>query len=329
MPVFARWLLAPTIVGAFVNSRLWTLRHAAPVRVDERVWIGRTPTTRDVRRHGFTALVDLTAEMPRWAAADASLAYAAVPQLDLVVPSCAQLAAAVEAIERLHAQGRDVLVHCALGYGRSVLCAAAWLAARRGLSDARDALAAVREVRARAVWSDDAVAVLQDWLDRRAAARMSGASSAPFGSPPHAACSTRARGRSRPRWRRPARADGSHRAGRRRASRAVLAVISAGSAIAALWYAVRIEIDRRLFAALAPRRRTTATTSSATRSPRSIAHWPTSAGSIHAAPRAGSTRACAARSGMPGRHARRDRAMGRGGGRDRGAGGPLTAISVH
>ncbi len=171
MPVFARWLLAPTIVGAFVNSRLWTLRHAAPVRVAERVWIGRTPTTRDVRRHGFTALVDLTAEMPRWAAADASLAYAAVPQLDLVVPSCAQLAAAVEAIERLHAQGRDVLVHCALGYGRSVLCAAAWLAARRGLSDARDALAAVREVRARAVWSDDAVAVLQDWLDRRAVVR--------------------------------------------------------------------------------------------------------------------------------------------------------------
>ncbi|HDR9159616.1 TPA: dual specificity protein phosphatase family protein, partial [Burkholderia vietnamiensis] len=156
---------------AFVNSRLWTLRHAAPVRVAERVWIGRMPTTRDVRRHGFTALVDLTAEMPRWAAADASLAYAAVPQLDLVVPSCAQLAAAVEAIERLHAQGRDVLVHCALGYGRSVLCAAAWLAARRGLSDARDALAAVREARARAVWSDDAVAGLQDWLDRRTAGR--------------------------------------------------------------------------------------------------------------------------------------------------------------
>lgn len=45
MPVFARWLLAPTIVGAFVNSRLWTLRHAAPVRVAERVWIGRMPTT--------------------------------------------------------------------------------------------------------------------------------------------------------------------------------------------------------------------------------------------------------------------------------------------
>ncbi|AOJ87105.1 serine/threonine protein phosphatase [Burkholderia sp. MSMB0856] len=168
-PMFIRWLLAPTIAGAFVNSRVWTFRHPAPARIDERVSIGRTPTTRDLRRHGFTALVDLTAEMPRWAAADASLAYASVPQLDLVAPTAAQLEAAVAALERLHADGRDVLICCALGYGRSVLCAAAWLAARRGLGDARDALAAVRAMRPRAVWSDDGVAVLQDWIDRRRA----------------------------------------------------------------------------------------------------------------------------------------------------------------
>ncbi|KVG61885.1 phosphatase PAP2/dual specificity phosphatase family protein [Burkholderia pseudomultivorans] len=168
-PVPVRWLLAPTIAGAFVNSRVWTFRQPAPVRIDERMSIGRTPTTRELRRHGFTALVDLTAEMPRWAAADASLAYAAVPQLDLVAPSAVQFARAVAALERLHAEGRDVLVCCALGYGRSVLCAAAWLAARRGLADARDALAAVRAVRPHAVWSDDGVAVLQDWIDRRRA----------------------------------------------------------------------------------------------------------------------------------------------------------------
>ncbi|MBJ9895346.1 hypothetical protein [Burkholderia cenocepacia] len=34
-------------------------------------------------------------------------------------------------------------------------------------------------------------------------------------------------------------------------ARVLLAVVSAGAGIAALWYAVRIEIDRRLFAALA------------------------------------------------------------------------------
>lgn len=108
--------------------------------------------------------------MPRWAAADKALAYAAVPQLDLVVPTARQLQQAVDALERLHGEGRDVLVCCALGYGRSVLCAAAWLAVRRGLHDARDALAAVRAVRPRAVWSDAGVAVLQDWIDRRTAA---------------------------------------------------------------------------------------------------------------------------------------------------------------
>ncbi|WP_175882348.1 hypothetical protein [Burkholderia sp. BCC0044] len=34
-------------------------------------------------------------------------------------------------------------------------------------------------------------------------------------------------------------------------ARALLVVVSTGAAVAALWYAVRIEIDRRLFAALA------------------------------------------------------------------------------
>ncbi|MBN3848874.1 MULTISPECIES: phosphatase PAP2 family protein [Burkholderiaceae] len=168
-PVFIRWLLAPTIAGAFVNSRLWTFRQPAPVRIDERVSIGRTPTTREARRRGLTGLVDLTAEMPGWVAADASLAYAAAPQLDLVAPTARQLQQAVAALERLHGEGRDVLVCCALGYGRSVLCAAAWLALRRGLHDARDALVAVRAVHSHAVWSDDGVAVLQDWIDLRRA----------------------------------------------------------------------------------------------------------------------------------------------------------------
>ncbi|WP_431822053.1 phosphatase PAP2/dual specificity phosphatase family protein [Burkholderia sp. F1] len=169
-PPFMQWLLAPTIAGAFVNSRAWTFRQPAPARLDERVSIGRTPTTRELRRHGFTGVVDLTAEMPRWIVADASCAYATVPQLDLVAPTARQLQQAVAALERLHGEGRDVLVCCALGYGRSVLCAAAWVAMRRELHDARDALAAVRAVRPRAVWRDEAVAVLQDWIDRRAAA---------------------------------------------------------------------------------------------------------------------------------------------------------------
>ncbi|WP_321949529.1 phosphatase PAP2/dual specificity phosphatase family protein [Paraburkholderia sp. J10-1] len=168
-PPFMLLLFAPTIVGAFVNSRVWTFRRPQPVRIDAQVSIGRTPTSRGLRRYGFTGLVDLTAEMPRWMKDEASVAYVSAPQLDLVVPSYSQLQQAVAALEELHEAGHDLLICCALGYGRSVLCAAAWLAMRRDLRDARDAFAAVRAVQPCAVWSEGSVAVLQAWIDRRAA----------------------------------------------------------------------------------------------------------------------------------------------------------------
>nr|WP_244807869.1 phosphatase PAP2/dual specificity phosphatase family protein [Caballeronia zhejiangensis] len=165
IPLAVRLLLAPAIAGAFINSRLWTRKRPSPVRVATGVSIGRTPTPREWRQHGFDALLDLTAEMPRWIALDQSNVYLCVPHLDLVPPTLLRLNAAVEALGELHRDGRDVLVCCALGYGRSVLCAAAWIAKTQGLHDARAALLAVRSAQRRAVWSKDTVALLQDWID--------------------------------------------------------------------------------------------------------------------------------------------------------------------
>jgi membrane-associated phospholipid phosphatase len=161
-------LLAPTIAGAFVNSRLWTRRRPAPVCIDERVSIGRTPRICELRAHGLDAVLDLTAEMPRWAALDGSFTYVCVPQLDLVTPAAQQFAEAVDALDRLHRMGHRVLVCCALGYGRSALCAAGWLAMHHDLRDARAALDHVRRVQPGAVWSDESVALLQSWIDARA-----------------------------------------------------------------------------------------------------------------------------------------------------------------
>lgn len=166
-PVPMLLLFAPTVAGAFFNSRAWTWRRPASVRIDERLSIGRTPTGSDLRRHGFTGLVDLTAEMPRWVPLDASWSYSAIPQLDLVAPSAQQLERAVGALERAHREGRDVLVCCALGYGRSVLCAAAWIAKQHGLTDARSALAIVRDRQPRAACSGESIAALQHWIDLR------------------------------------------------------------------------------------------------------------------------------------------------------------------
>jgi len=126
----ARWALAPYLLAAWISSRLYTLRVAPYVEVYPGVWIGRAPSTRDLRRGGFTAVLDLAAEFPARPAA-LRLDYKQVSMLDLVVPTAMQLAAAAAAIAaaRAHAEGDGrLLVHCALGYSRSALAIAAWRA---------------------------------------------------------------------------------------------------------------------------------------------------------------------------------------------------------
>jgi hypothetical protein len=164
-------LFVPTIIGVFVNSRAWTFRHPEPSPVGQDVLVGRTPTMRDIRRSGATAVVDLTAEMPRWVRPDATLAYACVPQLDLVLPTLAQLQQAVSAIETMRANGHKVLVCCALGYSRSALSVAAWLALHLKLSDAHAAVALVRAARPQVVLSAQSVALLQRHIDWRLSAQ--------------------------------------------------------------------------------------------------------------------------------------------------------------
>ncbi|OWT75487.1 serine/threonine protein phosphatase [Achromobacter sp. HZ28] len=149
----ARWALAPYLLAAWVSSRLYTLRVAPYVEVYPGVWLGRAPSTRDLRRGGFTAVVDLAAEFPARRAA-LRLDYTQVSMLDLVLPTQAQLTAAANAIAAARApaagssvegaekgaekEGADIdrstgepnrlLVHCALGYSRSALAIAAWRA---------------------------------------------------------------------------------------------------------------------------------------------------------------------------------------------------------
>jgi hypothetical protein len=163
-------LFAPTMLGAFVNSRAWTFRHPAPSPVGDGVLIGRTPTRRDLRRAGVTGIVDVTAEMPRWARTDLQIRYMCVPQLDLLPPTLTQLQQAVTAIDQLRAEGRTVLVCCALGYSRSVLSVAAWLAVHLDLRDANAVIARLREARPQAVVSAPSVALLQRFIDQRAGA---------------------------------------------------------------------------------------------------------------------------------------------------------------
>lgn len=153
-----RWLLAPYLIGAWLNSRWWTRRAPEPVPVADDVWLGRIPGPRDLTGAPFAGIVDLTAEMslPR-----AGPARGVAPVLDLIVPDAASLAASTGHIERLRSKG-PVLVCCALGYSRSACAVAAWLVRTGRAATVHDAIARVRASRPDVRFHQGHVAALGD-----------------------------------------------------------------------------------------------------------------------------------------------------------------------
>lgn len=158
----SRWLLAPYLVGAWINSRAWTRRTAKAHLVADGVWIGRAPSRRET--HTLGSLVDVSAEMPL---EPGPIPYRAVPMLDLVLPGPSRIEAAVEAIEATRAH-RPTLVSCALGYTRSALAIAAWLVATDRAPSVESAVRTVREARPGAKLTARHVATLEAWADARA-----------------------------------------------------------------------------------------------------------------------------------------------------------------
>lgn len=156
MSVASTLLLAPYLLGAWLNSRWWTRHHRAANALTSNIWIGRLPAGKHEMPDGVDGLLDLCAELPCRAG---SRLYIHEPALDLVPLSTAQLARAAESITHAVNQG-PVLVCCALGYSRSAAAVAAWLITQRHAGDARAAVARVREVRPHIVLSEPQLAAL-------------------------------------------------------------------------------------------------------------------------------------------------------------------------
>ena len=148
--IASAWLFAPYTLGAWINSRLWTMRRPAPDLVMDGVWIGRMPTAREMAQRPYAAIVDLAAELP---GPEGAWHYVALPWLDLVAPDGAQAGHAAKAIETARARG-SVLVCCALGYGRSAFAVAAWLISTGRARDVDEALALIRVRRPGVVMRD-------------------------------------------------------------------------------------------------------------------------------------------------------------------------------
>ena len=76
-------LFAPYLLGAWINSRLWTREQPKPDEIADGVWLGRLPSANEIRQSGFAALLDLTAEL---IAPSGNWRYANLPWLTRVAP---------------------------------------------------------------------------------------------------------------------------------------------------------------------------------------------------------------------------------------------------
>ncbi|MDD0844842.1 phosphatase PAP2/dual specificity phosphatase family protein [Pseudomonas sp. Gutcm_11s] len=156
------WLLAPYLLGAWINSRLWTRRHPQPDQVVDGLWLGRVPSEQEAAP--FAAVLDLSAELP---VRLPGKAYRSLPLLDLVAPDTEACRQGAALIEELREQG-PLLVCCALGYSRSATLVAAWLLHSGRASNVEQAIELIRAARPQIVLGEAQRQALQGLLQSAA-----------------------------------------------------------------------------------------------------------------------------------------------------------------
>lgn len=134
IPVYIRWLLIPFLLGVRVYNAWVRHRDGQPGwhAVTDNLFVGRRLLASDIeslKQQDITAILDVTAEFDAldWSSDNADIEYLNLPVLDHKAPSEQQIHQAIQWINRQHQQHNKVLVHCALGRGRSVFVVAAYL----------------------------------------------------------------------------------------------------------------------------------------------------------------------------------------------------------
>jgi hypothetical protein len=125
-----------------------TNREPAFALVAPNLYLGRRLTAAEVRRgsFGWHAVLDLTAEFAEVVPLRRLPGYRSLPVLDATAPSWEQLQSAVDWLKDQVARG-PVLVHCALGHGRSATVVGAYLLATAQVAGVKEALALMRSRR--------------------------------------------------------------------------------------------------------------------------------------------------------------------------------------
>ena len=150
MTIASKMLIAPYLIFAWLNSRIWTRKHPEDSLVIEneqqKIYLGRIPNAQHAQQ--YQAIFDCVAELP----IDTHTEYQQYLSLDLIPLQANQLQSAVQQLNllignvRSH-QNASILICCALGYSRSSAVLVAWLLEQQQVENVDEAVAIIRKAR--------------------------------------------------------------------------------------------------------------------------------------------------------------------------------------
>lgn len=157
IPWYVRWLFIPFLLGAQAYNYYARKTDKVPniQKIEDQLYLGTRLVSSDIEKlksQGIDCILDVTAEFDSldWTSYRYDVDYLNIPVLDHTSPTNEQLHLTLNWIDQHIRDGRKVLVHCALGRGRSVLVMAAYLLARNDTLSIVDVMNKIQSVRATA-----------------------------------------------------------------------------------------------------------------------------------------------------------------------------------
>jgi diacylglycerol kinase (ATP) len=157
IPLYIRWIFIPFLLGVQLYNS-WARRAdkvPAIQKIQDNLFLACRLFPSDMaalQREGVKAILDVTAEFDGldWSSQAEDLAYFNIPVLDHQSPASEDLLRAVNWIDNQLRAERPVVIHCALGRGRSVFVTAAYLLSKNKDLTVDEALSAIRSIRSTA-----------------------------------------------------------------------------------------------------------------------------------------------------------------------------------
>jgi len=172
IPFYIRWIFVPFLLGSWLYNEYARRTDKVPPlqKIEPHLFLACRMSGKHVsllNENNIDAILDVTAEFDGldWTAYQEDYRYLNVPVLDHTSPTPEQLVLAINWLNQQISEKKNVVVHCALGRGRSVLVVAAYLLAKNPTLSVDDALREINQIRQTARLNKRQLASLQQIRD--------------------------------------------------------------------------------------------------------------------------------------------------------------------